>query len=125
MLGIGGQFTAHFYQRHLFPFPCQVNSGFTASQTTAQDNDCIFHAVFLLVVIIDQNHMITLQPGDRRLYWQRPHCQDQSIRLQFFHQSRCHFCVQTDLSTGIPGQFGQRVAQLVHFVFEWDGLFFL
>ena len=94
-----------------------------AGQPAAQHNDSIANLFLLPIVIVHQNDIVILQTKNGRLYRQRTHSDNQSVRLQGFYQFRCDLCIQTKLRTGILRQFGQGVAQLIHLIFKGDGLF--
>ena len=117
-IGVRRQLVAHLHKVHALTLHAQVDRAFTAGESAAEDDHVVRHLVFLFVVVIHHDDVVTAEPRNRRHQRCGARCDDQRVRILFLHIFRRDFRMEADLNTGLLRQQLIRAGQFIHLVLE-------
>ena len=100
-----------------------MNGTLAARKTTTQHDDAISHLILIEIVVVDDDHVITINAWDGRNERRGTHSENQRIDALLLHILRRNGGVQTNLHTLIFCLTLQDNTQLIHFIFKRQRLF--
>ena len=121
-ISVRRQFITHLHQMNLFSFHAQMDGTFASGQSASEYHYLIRHFVFLQIIVVDDNHVISVQTRNRRNQRTGTYRDDESVRLLILHVFSGHFRVQADLHACPLCQQRIGLTQIVHFFLERNGL---